>query len=100
MTTMTKLAAPMEVTAASAKARFAECVRTAEQGRTVVITKHGRRVVALVPADDIDELRRLRAAGPAAGLAGVAGGWRGSDTLQAHLRRFKRTRSRRLPRVD
>src|SRR5947208_2692848 len=75
----------LEVTVATAKARFAACVREAEQGTTVVITKHGRRVAALVPAGDVEELRRLRAAGPKAGLASLAGGWEGSGVLHAQL---------------
>ena len=50
----------LEVTVAAAKAQFAACVREAEQGTTVVITKHGRRVAALVPAEDVEELRRGR----------------------------------------
>ena len=100
MTIMTTMDDAFEVSAATAKARFAECVRTAEQGGTVVITKHGRRVAALVPAAELDHLRRLRVAGPAAGLAGLAGGWKGSDTLASNLRRFPRTSPRRTPRLD
>ncbi len=32
-----------------AKARFAECIRFAEQGRTIVLTRHGRPVARLAP---------------------------------------------------
>ena len=39
------------VSAAKAKAEFAEYVRKAEAGDPVVITRHGKAVVALVPAD-------------------------------------------------
>ena len=65
MTFMTSHDGVLEVTVAAAKARFSACLRAAEQGGTVVITKHGRRVAALVPAADAEELRRLRASGPA-----------------------------------
>ena len=100
MTIMTTTSDALEVSVATAKARFSECLRTVEQGRTVVITKHGRRVAALVPAAELDHLRRLRVAGPAAGLAGLAGGWKGSDTLASSLRRFPRTSPRPTPRLD
>src|SRR5207247_9278914 len=81
----------LEVTVATAKARFAACEREAEQGTTVVITTHGRRVAAQVPAGDVEEHRRLRAAGPKAGLASLAGGWEGTDDLVKEIRRHKRT---------
>ena len=101
MTYMTALRiGVLEVTVAAAKAQFAACVREAEQGTTVVITKHGRRVAALVPAEDVEELRRLRAAGPKAGLASLAGGWEGSDDLVKEIRRDKRTPPRAIPALD
>jgi prevent-host-death family protein len=96
----TRTTGVLEVTVAAAKARFAACVREAEQGTTVVITKHGRRVAALVSADDVEELRRLRAAGPKAGLASLAGGWEGSDELVKEIRRHKRTPPRVIPNLD
>ena len=99
MTSMTDLAGVLEVTVAVAKARFAACLRAAEQGGTVVITKHGRRIAALVPAADADELRRLRASGPSAGLAGLAGGWAGSEKLVTEILSHKRTGARRTPRL-
>ena len=34
---------------ASAKARFAECIREAEAGKTIVLTRHGRPVARLAP---------------------------------------------------
>ena len=58
------------ISAAKAKAEFAECMRKAEAGDPVVITRHGKAVVALVRADRLQQLERLRSAGPAAGLAG------------------------------
>ena len=84
----------IEISAAEAKARFAECLKAAERGDALVITKHGRRVAAIVPATDLEHLRRLRAAGPRAGLAGLAGGWRGSEELVGSVRRIRRTRGR------
>ena len=75
MTLMTTTGSMSSVTVADAKARFAACVRAAEQGGILMITKHGRPVAALVPAEDAEELKRLRSAGPSSGLAGLAGGW-------------------------
>ncbi len=88
-----------KLTVAEAKAKFAETVRAAETGEPVVITRHGRPVAALVPAADLELLRRLRAAGPEGGLASIAGGWEGSDELADLIdstpRRGARTRRRR-----
>jgi prevent-host-death family protein len=86
--------ASVEISAAEAKAHFAACLKAAERGDALVITKHGRRVAAIVPATDLEQLRRLRVAGPRAGLASVAGGWRGSEDLVAAVQRLRRTRGR------
>jgi len=86
------------VSAAKAKAEFADCIRKAEAGEPVVITRHGRAVVALVRADRLQQLERLGSAGPAAGLAGLAGGWRGSEELVRALAEARRTKARRVPR--
>ena len=86
------------VSAAKAKAEFAECMRKAEAGGPVVITRHGKAVVALVRADRLQQLERLRSAGPAAGLAGLAGGWRGSLEL-VRLVAGSRRSARRVPKL-
>jgi prevent-host-death family protein len=87
------------VTAAKAKAEFAECIRKAEAGDPVVITRHGKAVVALVRADRLQQLERLRSASPASGLAGLAGGWRGSEELVRLLAGSRRSKARRVPRL-
>jgi prevent-host-death family protein len=86
------------LSAARAKAEFAECVRHAEAGDAVVITRHGKAVAALVGAERLKELERMRAAGPREGLAGLAGGWKGSDTLVKTVLRLERSLPRRTPR--
>jgi hypothetical protein len=53
-------------------------------------------VAALVAAHDLEEIQRLRAAGPRAGLAGLLGGWKGSGELAAILSRRRRSRARRV----
>ena len=87
------------VSAAKAKAEFAECMRKAEAGDPVVITRHGKPVVALVRADRLQQLERLRSAGPSAGLASLAGGWRGSEELVRLLTGSRRSKARRVPRL-
>lgn len=78
---------------AEVKAKLGQFVRDAEEGRPTVITRHGKPVAALVPAEDLAQLERLRAAGPAAGLASLAGGWEGSDELvEAVLEERERAR--------
>lgn len=66
---------------AEAKAHFSDCLRSAEQGEPVVIRRHGKAVAAIVRAEDLDNLERLRAAGPVGGLASIAGGWERSEEL-------------------
>ena len=87
------------VSAAEAKAHFAECLRAVEQGRPVVITRHGKAVAALVPAEEAAQLRRLQAAGPRGGLAGIAGGWKGAGDLVKQVARIRRARPRKMARL-
>lgn len=83
-----------------AKAHFSDYVRKAEAGQSVLITRHGKPVAAVVGAEDLAALRRLRAAGPEAGLASVAGGWEGSNDLAEILSRIRRSPTRSTPGVD
>jgi len=79
---------------AEAKASFADSLRHAERGESVVVTRHGKKVAAIVSFEDYEALARIKAAGPQAGLASLAGGWKGSDELVEAVRRTRRTRSR------
>ena len=88
------------VSVAEVKSRFAAYVRRAEAGNIVVLSRHGRPVAALIPADDVAQFERLRAAGPGKGLASLAGGWRGSEELVGLLTGQKRSRSRKTPSLD
>lgn len=90
----------MKTTASAAefKAHLSEYLRAVEHGRAVLITRHGKAVAALVSADEMAQRQRLRAAGPQAGLASVAGGWTGSDDLVQQLTRMRRTAPRRVVR--
>lgn len=62
-----------------------------------MITRHGKPVAALVSAERLGQLERLSAAGPEAGLAGLAGGWEGSEELVEALAASRRSRRRPMP---
>jgi prevent-host-death family protein len=83
------------VSLAEAKATLSERIRDVEQGQQILITRHGKTVAALVSPQELEHLQRLRAAGPAGGLASLAGGWEGSDELvraiEASPRRGRRS---------
>ncbi len=86
--------AARRISAARAKSQLAECLRSAEHGEPVIITRHGKAVAALVAVDRValDGRKTARAGG---GLAGIAGGWKGSEMLVKALRKTRRTRPRR-----
>lgn len=86
-----------EVPLSEAKARFAEIVREAEEGELILLTRHGRPAAALVRPDNIERLERLEAAGPAGGLASLAGGWEGSEELVLVVAERPRTAYRIVP---
>jgi prevent-host-death family protein len=46
---------PRKISIARAKARFAEFIRRAEAGETVVLTRHGRPVARLAPVAGLGE---------------------------------------------
>jgi prevent-host-death family protein len=87
------------VTAAQAKSELAECIRKAESGEQVIITRHGKPVAVLVAAERVASIAggRGRAGG---GLAALAGGWKGSAELVRTLAQLRRSRARRPARLD
>ena len=50
------------VSVAEAKAALSECIRQVEAGSSMIITRHGKPVAALVPPNDLEHLERLRKA--------------------------------------
>ncbi len=82
------------------KAKLSEYIRDAQRGDPVVITRHGQAIAAIVGADELQTLQRLRSAGPEGGLASVAGGWEGSDDLVRILESSSRVGSRNGPSLD
>jgi prevent-host-death family protein len=85
---------------AEVTATLSEQIRSAEQGDPVLITRHGKTVAALVAAEDLEVLRRLRATGPEGGLASIAGGWEGSEELVTLLEQSERIGQRTTPSLD
>ena len=85
---------------AEAKASLSEAIREVEGGSTVIITRHGKPVAALVNANDAATLETLRAAGPQQGLASIAGGWAGSDKLVESIATAARRGRRRPVRLE
>jgi prevent-host-death family protein len=84
------------VTAAQAKGKLAECIRKAESGEAVIITRHGKPVAVLVGADRVPRT----GAGREGGLATLAGGWKGSGDFVRSLATLRRSRARRPMRLD
>lgn len=82
---------------AEAKATLSEQIRAVERGDPVVITRHGKAVAALVSAEDLDTLSRLRARDPEGGLASIGGGWDDSEELVSTLERSERVGRRSPP---
>ena len=80
-----------EVSLSEAKATLSECVREVEKGTMILIKRHGKKVAALVQPSNLDNMVRLRSAGPEGGLASVAGGWAGSEELARILEESKRS---------
>ena len=85
---------------AEAKAALSDAIRAVEGGDTVVITRRGTPVAALVSAADVETLERLRAAGPQGGLASIAGGWEDAEELIATIAAAPRKGRRRSVRLE
>ena len=82
-----------ETSVAEAKAHFSEYLRKAELGESVVITRYGKAVAALVSAELLEDLRRLQAAGPSQGLAGLAGLWSDSEEIAEEVEQIVKGRA-------
>lgn len=85
---------------AEVKATLSEQIREVEAGEPIIITRHGKAVAALVRPEDLRQLERLRAAGPSAGLASLAGGWEGSEDLLRILDTSPRMGQREVANLD
>ncbi len=88
------------ISVAEAKATFSECIRKVEAGSSVLITRHGKPVAALVRPSDLEHLERLRKAGPESGLASISGGWEESEELVKILDESPRMGQREVPDLE
>ena len=93
------MAMTRRLSAAQAKSRLADCLRKAERGESVIITRNGKPVAALVAVNRV-KLPKPKNARTGAGLAGLAGGWKGSEDLVKSLVELRRTRPRRSIPLD
>ena len=91
---------PKNLSLAEAKATLSECIREVERGEPVVITRHGKPVAAIVTANDLDQVLRLRAASPKAGLASLIGKLKDADDFLAQIDAHKRSGSRATPDLE
>ena len=89
-----------QISLAEAKATLSECIRKIEKGETVLITRHGKPVAALVQAKDLENFERLKKAGPEGGLASLAGGWEDSEELVRILDASSRVGQRYVEMID
>jgi prevent-host-death family protein len=76
------------LTIANAKAHLSDAIKRAENGEAVVLTRYGRAVAALISVEDLDRLQGR--GGP--GLAGLAGGWAGSEELAEEIEAVRANR--------
>jgi prevent-host-death family protein len=88
------------ISLAEAKATLSECIRKVESGKTLLITRHGKPVAALVRAKDLENFERLKKAGPEGGLASLAGGWKDSEEFVRILDESSRVGQRNVEWVD
>ena len=84
---------------AQAKSRLADCLREAEHGEPVIITRNGNPVAALVAVDQVAP-QKPKTGRTGTGLAGLAGGWKGSENLVRALGKPRHTRLRRSSMLD
>jgi len=89
-----------QISLAEAKATLSECIRKVESGKTVLITRHGKPVAALVRAKELENFERLKNAGPEGGLASLAGGWKDSEEVVRILDESSRVGQRNVEMVD
>jgi prevent-host-death family protein len=74
------------MTIAEAKAHFSECVKSAEGGETVLITRYGQPAAAVVSAKYLAELEMERRKGPAQqGLAALVGRFPDGEELASEI---------------
>jgi len=80
---------------AEAKRRFSELInRVADSGDRVLIERQGKPVIALVKADDLEQLERAVQSKPPKGLLAAVGAWADYPNLDELINHIYRARSR------
>lgn len=77
---MTKILSTAEV-----KARLSESIDLALQDGSVIITRYGKPVAALVSYEDLVQLQRIRSANQTGGLANLGEDWEDSEEFAGEL---------------
>lgn len=77
----------MKISLTELKTHLSAYIRKVETNESIIITRHGKPVIALV---NLEHLQRLRQTGPQQGLASIAGGWESSGELADMLDHSKR----------
>ena len=80
---MVQMERPMKVSVTNAKGQLTELVRRAEAGDEVVLTRHGRSAVRLVPVTSVPDATRRRAILEAARKAGAAKAVQGAEAARS-----------------
>jgi prevent-host-death family protein len=62
-----------QISVAEAKATFSACIKEAEAGGEVVITRHGRPVAAVVSLSELERLRQQSSEDERGGLLSLVG---------------------------
>ena len=84
---------------ADTKAHLSSCIAQVEAGEPLVITRHGRPVVAMISADEWDRLKMVQGT-QRRGLAALIGGWEDSDNLADRVQAVVASRSLARPLPD
>jgi prevent-host-death family protein len=85
---MTKILSTAEV-----KAHLSESIDLALQEGSVIITRYGKPVAALVSYEDLMQLQRIRSANQTGGLASLGEDWEDSEEFAGELDKIVRERT-------
>lgn len=89
---------PKSVPITEIEARPRSWFRAAEAGESILVTRRGRTVAVVLPAAKLGkpDQKTVPQLESQAGLAGLAGGWEGSEELVKLIGRNRRSRRRSL----
>jgi len=91
------LESDLVVGVADAKRRFSELLDRVSAGERIVVTRHGRPAVALVPPESLEAGRYTRPASGFAAIAGALADWSELDEVMAEVVATRRRARDRPP---